>query len=258
MIHVPDVLATVEWYKNIGFTVDNTYGNEGDGLSFAILSFGDTQVMFNQGGGTSSSKRREVDLYVYTDGIDQLYEQLKDKVDLIEGPHDTFYGMREFIFRDLNRFWITFAESSVFVRLMSGVQENNVEAVSGILAQESLKPETLTSALAISTSAEMETLLTRAGATPPARVDPDKLQSYAGSYGKDDFRVNVTFEDGSLFAAPGRQQPMRLLALTETMFKPVFFDDFGKITFNTADGNVTSCTLHEDSSCAAELQRIAE
>ena len=258
MIHVPEVLATVEWYKNIGFTVDNTYGNEGDGLSFAILSFGDTQVMFNQGGSTSSSKRREVDLYVYTDGIDQLYEQLKDKVDVIEGPHDTFYGMREFIFRDLNRFWITIAQSSVFVRLMSSVQENNVEAVGGILAQESLKPETLTSALAISTSAEMETLLTRSGATPPARVDPDKLKSYAGSYGKDDFQVNVTFEDGSLFAAPGRQQPMRLLALTETIFTPMFLDDFGKITFNTADGNVTSCTLHEDSSHAMELQRIAE
>jgi hypothetical protein len=26
----------------------------------------------------------------------------------VEGLHDTFYGMREFIIRDLNRFWITF------------------------------------------------------------------------------------------------------------------------------------------------------
>jgi predicted lactoylglutathione lyase len=62
MIHVPDVLATVEWYQNIGFTVNNTYGNEGDGLSFAILSFGDSQVMFNQGGRASADKRRDVDL----------------------------------------------------------------------------------------------------------------------------------------------------------------------------------------------------
>jgi len=257
MIHVPDVLATVEWYKNIGFTVDNTYGNDGDGLSFAILSFGDTQVMFNQGGSTSTSKRREVDLYVYTEGVDQLYEQLKDKVDVIEGPHDTFYGMREFIFRDLNRFWITFAQSSVFVRLMSGVQENNIEAIGSILAQESLKPETLTSALAISTSTEMTTLLTNAGATPPAKVGTDKLKSYAGSYRKDDFQVNVTFEDGTLFAAPGRQAPLRLVALTETIFTPMYLDDFGKITFNTTEGKVTSCTLHEDSSYAVELERVA-
>src|ERR1044072_9816160 len=99
-IHVPDVLATVERDKNIGFTVDNTYGHERDGLSFAILSFGDTQVMFNQDGNTSSSNRREVDLYVYTEGVDQLYEQLKPEVDVIEGPHNNFYGMREFILRD--------------------------------------------------------------------------------------------------------------------------------------------------------------
>jgi len=256
MIHVPDVLATVEWYKNIGFTVDNTYGNDGDGFSFAILSFGDTQVMFNQGGSTSTSKRREVDLYVYTEGVDQLYEQLKDKVDVIEGPHDTFYGMREFILRDLNRFWITFAESSVFVRLMSGVQENNIEAVRTILAQESLKPQTLTSAMAASNSDEMESLLTTAGATPSAKVEAEKLKSYVGSYRKDDFHVDVTFEDGSLFATPGRQEPLRLVALTATMFTPMYFDGFGKITFNTADNKVTSCTLHEDSSYAVQLERI--
>ena len=43
MIHVPDVRATVDWYESIGFTVIATYGDEGDGLSFAILSFGSTE-----------------------------------------------------------------------------------------------------------------------------------------------------------------------------------------------------------------------
>ena len=255
MIHVPDVLATVEWYQNIGFTVDNTYGNEADGLSFAILSFGDSQVMFNQGGSTSTSKRREVDLYVYTEGIDQLYEQLKDKVDVIEGPHDTFYGMREFIFRDLNRFWITFAQLSVFVRLMSGVQDNNIEGVRQILAHERLKPEILTSAFAASNSSEMEHALKDAGAVPPARVDADKLQSYVGKYKKNDFQVNITFEDGILFAAPGRTPPLRLVALSETTFAPMYLEDFGKISFNNQDGMVQSCTLHEGLH-AEQLQRI--
>ncbi|HSB29006.1 MAG TPA: hypothetical protein VLE19_14165, partial [Pyrinomonadaceae bacterium] len=72
MIHVPDVAATVGWYQSIGFSVDNTYGNDGDGLSFAILSFGSSQVMFNEGGSTTLSRRREVDLYIYTDGVDQI------------------------------------------------------------------------------------------------------------------------------------------------------------------------------------------
>jgi len=65
MIHVPDVRATVDWYESIGFTVINTYGNDGEGLSFAILSFGSSEVMFNQGGQSSARHRREVDLYVY-------------------------------------------------------------------------------------------------------------------------------------------------------------------------------------------------
>ena len=111
MIHVPDVRATVDWYQSIGFDTLNTYDNgTPDGLSFAIMSFGDGQVMFNQGGEISDKRRREVDLYVYTDGVDQIYERLKDRVDIIETPHDTFYGMREVILRDVNRFWITFAQ----------------------------------------------------------------------------------------------------------------------------------------------------
>ena|SRR6266852_4784451 len=110
MIHVTDVRATVDWYKTIGFTVTNTYDDGGEGLSFAILSFGSTAVMFNSGGQTSAAYRREVDLYVYCDNVDELFQQLKNRVDVIEEPHDMLYGMREFIFRDLNRFWVTFGQ----------------------------------------------------------------------------------------------------------------------------------------------------
>ncbi|HEU4871238.1 MAG TPA: VOC family protein [Pyrinomonadaceae bacterium] len=113
MIHVPDVRATVEWYQSVGFKTFATYDNgTPDGLSFAIMSFGDGQVMFNQCGETSDKRRREVDLYVYTDDVDEVYERLKDRVDIVEHPHDTFYGMREVIIRDLNRFWITFAQET--------------------------------------------------------------------------------------------------------------------------------------------------
>ena len=111
MIHVPDVRATVDWYKSIGFRAVNTYGNEtADGLSFAILAFGNGQVMFNQGGETSTKRRREVDLYVHTDDVDALYAHLQGRVEVIELPNDRFYGMREFIIRDLNGFWITFGQ----------------------------------------------------------------------------------------------------------------------------------------------------
>src|SRR5262249_2921313 len=113
MIHVPDVRATVEGYESIGFRVGGKDGNgTSDGMGFGIVAFGESQVMFNQGGVTSDKHRREVDLYIYTDGVDEIYERLKDRVDVVERPHNTFYGMREVIIRDYNRFWITFAQES--------------------------------------------------------------------------------------------------------------------------------------------------
>lgn len=111
MIHVPNVRETVDWYQQIGFEIRATYGDgTATGLSFAIMKFGESEVMFNQGGQTSDKHRREVDLYVETDNVDELYEALKDHVDVFETPHDTFYGMHELIIRDLNRFWITFGQ----------------------------------------------------------------------------------------------------------------------------------------------------
>ena len=109
MIHVPDVLATVRWYASIGFTVLDTGDDDGQTV-WAALSFGRGEVMFSAGGRPSTQDRREVDLYVHTDEVDELYRRLKDRVEIREEPHDTFYGMREFIIRDVNGFWITFGQ----------------------------------------------------------------------------------------------------------------------------------------------------
>jgi uncharacterized glyoxalase superfamily protein PhnB len=109
MLHVPDIDAALRWYGSIGFTVVRTAKDDGE-TTWAMLSFGDGLVMLNVGGQPSAAPRREVDLYVETEGIDALYAKLKDRVDVVEPPHDTFYGMRELIIRDLNRFWITFGE----------------------------------------------------------------------------------------------------------------------------------------------------
>jgi uncharacterized glyoxalase superfamily protein PhnB len=108
MFHVPDVRRTVEWYREIGFDVTETHDDNSGGLSFAIVSFGGAEVMFNSGGSLSPRHRREVDLYAYIEDVDTFYEQIKDRVEIVEAPHNMFYGMREVIVRDLNGFWITF------------------------------------------------------------------------------------------------------------------------------------------------------
>jgi uncharacterized glyoxalase superfamily protein PhnB len=109
MIHVPDVRATADWYVSIGFRL--VRWNEEDGeLNWALLTLGESDVMLSCGGKPSAEFRREFDLYIHTDEIEKVYERLKDRVEMVEDLHDTFYGMREFIIRDCNRFWITFGQ----------------------------------------------------------------------------------------------------------------------------------------------------
>jgi uncharacterized glyoxalase superfamily protein PhnB len=109
MIHVPDVSATIDWYTGIGFKLVRQ--NEEDGeINWVKLSFADSEVMFDSSGKPSTDHRREVDLYVLTDDVDDLYKRLKDRVQVVEDLYDAFYGMREFIIRDINGFWVTFGQ----------------------------------------------------------------------------------------------------------------------------------------------------
>jgi uncharacterized glyoxalase superfamily protein PhnB len=272
MIHVPDVRATVDWYQNIGFKVIDTFGNEGEGLSFAMLSFGSSEVMFSEGGQPSTRDRREVDLYVYSDDVDDLYGRLKEQVEVVQSPHDTFYGMREFIVRDLNRFWITFGQPSIFEMLMTAVREGNADSVRSALTaafeKGGLMSETLPTALAAASSgektsdddqnAEIREMLKQAGAVSPVDLDAETLQSYVGKY-EDERGVefNVTLKDGKLFAAPGGQQPLSLIAVDQTTFRPIAFDNYGTLTFNVEAGKTMGCALdHGDGTI--QMKRVDE
>jgi len=260
MIHVPDVRATIDWYESIGFNVVAKYGNEtADGLSFAIVSFGESNVMFNQDGETSDKWRREVDLYVYADDVDEIYSRLKDRVDVVEGPHNTFYGMREVIIRDFNRFWITFGQESIFGMLISGISEDKPEHVRSAVASGKLQTETLNvalaAALANNKSDEIVQILKEGGATPPPEIDIETLQSYVGSYkGEHGPPVEITMKDGRLFAAPGAQQPISLWPLDQTRFKPIAFDN-ASVTFHVEEGKTVGLTLIQDG-CPNEFRRF--
>jgi len=109
MIHVLDVRAAVDWYTSIGFTLVRQ-GEDNDEIVWAKLSCGNSEVMLEAGGKPSTEHRREVDLYILTDNVDDLYRRLKDRVLVVVGLYDALYGMREFIIRDFNGFWITFGQ----------------------------------------------------------------------------------------------------------------------------------------------------
>ena len=111
MIHVPDVNATAQWYASIGFEIRNVNRACEDGaIDWALLRFGQSEIMLSLGGQPSSARRREFDLYTHVDDVDDLRRCIDGKAEIVEDLHNTFYGMREFIVRDCNGFWITFAQ----------------------------------------------------------------------------------------------------------------------------------------------------
>jgi uncharacterized glyoxalase superfamily protein PhnB len=49
-------------------------------------------------------------LYIEVSGLDQLYQQLKEQVEIVFEPLTTFYGAKEFAFKDCNGYVLVFSE----------------------------------------------------------------------------------------------------------------------------------------------------
>ena len=94
---------------SIGFRVLNTVADDGE-MNWALLAYGNSQLMVTGGGRSTTDDRRDVDLYIHTSDVEELFRQLKDRVEIRLGLEDTFYGAREFIVRDPNRYWVTFGQ----------------------------------------------------------------------------------------------------------------------------------------------------
>jgi ankyrin repeat protein/catechol 2,3-dioxygenase-like lactoylglutathione lyase family enzyme len=126
MISVPDVRATVEWYRSIGFELEGQYEIDSD-AAWAGLSLGGCFLMLVPAG--TKNATREVSFWLRTDRVDDLYQLLKrrqlERASAVlagaspEIPearftadiHDTFYGEREFTIVDLNGYELNFAQA---------------------------------------------------------------------------------------------------------------------------------------------------
>jgi uncharacterized glyoxalase superfamily protein PhnB len=123
---VDDVAATGGWYRDtLGFefslgviagTQDAAFEATGQPLAFAMMKCGGVELMFQSYdsveedlSGVSAGSGDSVALYVDVDDVDALYAELAAKVDLIVDLRDTFYGAREFHFRDCNGVLIGYA-----------------------------------------------------------------------------------------------------------------------------------------------------
>jgi catechol 2,3-dioxygenase-like lactoylglutathione lyase family enzyme len=114
---VDDVFATAEFYRDIlGFTFDEFFGEP---PSFAIVKRDDVRIMLRQvrpARPPSARPNRSVmdetfDAYVYVSNVDQLARELRAKrADIVEGPIDRIYNMRELLVRDCNGYVLAFGQ----------------------------------------------------------------------------------------------------------------------------------------------------
>lgn len=109
------VMAVPEGTEDVvyNFVDEQEYG-------FAVLRNGDVELMFQ----SLSSIREEfpslcdclsgcgVIFYMQVIDIDALFAELKEKVPVVKGLHEAFYGMKEFYIKDVDGYILGFAEKA--------------------------------------------------------------------------------------------------------------------------------------------------
>jgi len=116
-IFVRDIIATIEFYKILGFNVTMSVPPDGGDYVWVMMNNGSVTMMFQSfeslGDDLSDISRTDggsLLLYINLKNINDFYEHLKDKVTIVAGLEKTFYGATEFSIRDNNGYVLTFAE----------------------------------------------------------------------------------------------------------------------------------------------------
>jgi uncharacterized glyoxalase superfamily protein PhnB len=114
-----DVNRTLDFYTNIlGFERVVTVPETGQ-LDWAMARRDGVELMFQSraslGGEIAALAGASIGasqtLHIEVTGLDALYQQLQEHVEIVVERHTTFYGTHEFAFKDCNGYVLVFAES---------------------------------------------------------------------------------------------------------------------------------------------------
>lgn len=118
-ILVDDVIKTAAYYEDLlGMKILNSVEDDSGNVIWAMISKDDVSIMLQE----RDSFVKEVEhfedveaggsltFYLMLEGIDELYQDLIEKVNIISEIKETFYGNKEFTFIDMNGYVLTIAE----------------------------------------------------------------------------------------------------------------------------------------------------
>lgn len=115
---VEDVDAAVDWYrKNLNFEAVMQVPEERPFI-WAMMGNNGAMIMFQSRASLSGELANFADmpiggaltLYLKIGNPDEIYERIKDEVDIVKAPYTAPYGAREFVLRDLNGLYLTLAD----------------------------------------------------------------------------------------------------------------------------------------------------
>lgn len=112
MMESDDMQATLDFYtQTLGFEVYDVAKNE-SGIYWCSLYRDDAEIMFTDRNAHSKERKATFNgvLYFYPDNVDELWQELKDKVTVEWTPQDFGYGMYDFAIRDNNDFILAFGQ----------------------------------------------------------------------------------------------------------------------------------------------------
>jgi len=112
MLESRDIKATIEFYTTVlGFTLRGTFEHEGV-TTWCDLVRDEVAIMF-------SLPNKEMNygkillsgsLYINVDGVDDMWNSLKDRCEVVYPIENFSYEMREFAIKDNNGYVINFGE----------------------------------------------------------------------------------------------------------------------------------------------------
>lgn len=128
---VKDIKETVNFYQSVlGFSLIMAVPETQDAIEqfvadikeyvYALVSKDKVEMMFQRSDSFKSDVKMAKDIslgasvsfYIEIDGLDNFYDEIKDKVSEITEPKLAWYGMKEFYVKDPNGYILGFAEKS--------------------------------------------------------------------------------------------------------------------------------------------------
>jgi lactoylglutathione lyase len=115
---VEDVNATIDYYTNIlGFKKIMTVPESGK-FDWAMLGRDQVVIMLQSRNSIAKEYPKfkntavggALTFYIAIEGLDDFYQQIKDTAKIVQTPHTTFYGKKEFAVEDGNGYLLTFCE----------------------------------------------------------------------------------------------------------------------------------------------------